>query len=1005
MYQKSNPRQEKLKPPQAPAEVDNPNNPNAISQNDVTELLGLNDIELPESLEESAPPAARVSRGAVTPRNIGSTNLSLVQLTPRNHTEPAQKSARGEQEPIDVDGLRRGKALREDGVRPEVERTERQERGRAMQRHSKNVKHKHPDDEEVDDDPTPKRQHGEPKLLNSASDSIERSRSRMSRSASALLNRSRRSKAPRAWGEPESLLFTPETLLGEMAMLKDARNPTRTGTVTALRRLHVVRIVKEDLLRLIDMASAAGDLDERPTTADVRAALSKAPNERSKHDIATIVRYFGELPLFAKLPWQIANELCACMLYEPQPAKRILFLQVRSRPHDAHPLPAGGPGEKYMVLAGCVRLDVRDENPDGSTYMRTVGKLDSGSDFGDVALMRGGVRTATATVEMEAELATLDKKNYTRIMRGEDLSRIASVADIVQSCGGFQSWTRAAVLKVAFIMRVQDYSKGIILLKQNTIARDVFLLKTGSVKLIYEMNYVPSKDTHDHEHSFGRGKQATSLMGDRKELDIEVGLLSDKELVGDYSAVSSCWMPAHAVTMTPCEMVVMSQTDFQARVHVVDPGFFESAKLRHALYLERAASGARALLQFKPHRMQQDAALEEVARLEGLAAETLYVPPDPVEAERLAFNRCLNMESEHEKNARKYPPPANLPQLGGGIADPVLHSHEETCEDRKRLQKKTMLNDLVTHTDVVVDKSTNVVKKVHTEPLKLHTPVKPQKQSPEEPPPLLASWGKGALPPVQQRTMETLQKVGHFHSNNTSYSNRTSLRSLSKLSDNSIGYYYGSRHVSEDPMVDETNRTRVISTSPEQPLSAFIRATSRMASTRGRSTASSPDPLGGGSSSSSTSNLSPIRRMSFSPVPQRVAGPFGNPSRVPSSMGFTPTASMKFSASRTGLPSGTARTPSSHATLATSIAPKTLGHRSRSATSQLESLVSRSPSPTRSARLLSQVSGNGAFDPKILEQEEDVDHYEDRDFHLYLPTFDSESGFQQGYMEGGVLYF
>eukprot|EP00854_Cymbomonas_tetramitiformis_P009211 gene9211-10917_t len=97
MYQKSNPRQEKLKPPQAPAEVDNPNNPNAISQNDVTELLGLNDIELPESLEESAPPAARVSRGAVTPRNIGSTNLSLVQLTPRNHTEPAQKSARGEQ--------------------------------------------------------------------------------------------------------------------------------------------------------------------------------------------------------------------------------------------------------------------------------------------------------------------------------------------------------------------------------------------------------------------------------------------------------------------------------------------------------------------------------------------------------------------------------------------------------------------------------------------------------------------------------------------------------------------------------------------------------------------------------------------------------------------------------------------------------------------------------------------------------------------------------------------
>ena len=102
------------------------------------------------------------------------------------------------------------------------------------------------------------------------------------------------------------------------------------------------------------------------------------------------------VPLFASLDDEDASALRELLDLEVRPAGSVLF-----RKGDMG-------GAMYLIEGGRVRIHVRDEDGDEVT----LAELAAGDFFGEMALLDGKPRSATATVTEDARLAVLSRQHF-----------------------------------------------------------------------------------------------------------------------------------------------------------------------------------------------------------------------------------------------------------------------------------------------------------------------------------------------------------------------------------------------------------------------------------------------------------------------------------------------------------------------------------------------------------------------------------------------------------------
>ena len=136
-------------------------------------------------------------------------------------------------------------------------------------------------------------------------------------------------------------------------------------------------------------------------------------------------------PLFLGLPGPSLDRIAGLAVQRSFRAGEIVFSQ-------------GDPGDAlYAVVAGRIRISSGTE--DGREISLNI--MEPGDTFGEIALLDGGTRTATATASEPSELVSIRRDHFAALLEREP--RVA--LELLKLCGERLRWTSGLVEDAAFL--------------------------------------------------------------------------------------------------------------------------------------------------------------------------------------------------------------------------------------------------------------------------------------------------------------------------------------------------------------------------------------------------------------------------------------------------------------------------------------------------------------------------------------------------------------------------
>lgn len=188
----------------------------------------------------------------------------------------------------------------------------------------------------------------------------------------------------------------------------------------------------------------------------------------------TIAEWLGRSVLFRDLAPEDLAAVAAAV--KPEEHKRGSFV-VRE----------GEPGERlYVVLSG--RLEVRRDYAPGRS--EPVAEMGEGGVFGEIALVRGGVRTRSVRALEKSILLGLDKVDFERLVLTK-MTR-AAVEDAVQKVSFLErlefahNWSHATMSAFARRAKQQDYAEGAVVIQQGNNNHWLFIVYRGELAVFQD---------------------------------------------------------------------------------------------------------------------------------------------------------------------------------------------------------------------------------------------------------------------------------------------------------------------------------------------------------------------------------------------------------------------------------------------------------------------------------------------------------------------------------------
>lgn len=157
-----------------------------------------------------------------------------------------------------------------------------------------------------------------------------------------------------------------------------------------------------------------GDDDIIASLGEIVELLTTEPNQRSSNALKALALLTQNIPFFIKLNSDIdKNAHINCCQY-------MRFTNLSKGDFVFH---VGDEGDQfYIIIAGSVKVLVPTPGSDNELNLTEVLTLNSGDSFGELALLKNQPRAASILCADDVYLATLDKKDYLKIL-GEYASK------------------------------------------------------------------------------------------------------------------------------------------------------------------------------------------------------------------------------------------------------------------------------------------------------------------------------------------------------------------------------------------------------------------------------------------------------------------------------------------------------------------------------------------------------------------------------------------------------
>ena len=340
--------------------------------------------------------------------------------------------------------------------------------------------------------------------------------------------------------------------------------------------------------------------------------LSKKPEARNESDLGVLEDILLGVKFASVLPLEKRLAICRHMLYECYPSNENIFRQ-------------GDTGDEFfIILSGSCTVSIMDGKTGNSTIVAT---LYSGDCFGELALMQeDGLRQATVTTREVCEFVKLKKVDYDSILKAYGEKSLKMKIQFLKNIPILSRLDNTAIQSLAYVLIVRDYGRNQIVCQQGQEMDDIFLLASGSCKVVREVkNFLNGKTKLPQQlgepsnggysgsgdilrlqemtniDSKGRRRKRTQMTRtksykDRKQMEqanwrmlenqsrttpeereaasifLEVGTIRPNDIVGDRAVIQKRAQETSVITTGTCRFYILNKWDFMRRIdrHTLD---------------------------------------------------------------------------------------------------------------------------------------------------------------------------------------------------------------------------------------------------------------------------------------------------------------------------------------------------------------------------------------------------------------------------------------------------
>ena len=219
----------------------------------------------------------------------------------------------------------------------------------------------------------------------------------------------------------------------------------------------------------------------------------------------------------------------------------------------------GDPGDSfYIIHDGRVGIYISEKSKIGSGEQQIkVAELRSGNSFGELALLYGQPRAATAVSLEITELIVLSKDGYDKVIRSVQSEQINSNFTFLKSLGMFRDVSAETIKYLSKIATLRKYPPHTTIISQDEKPKGIYFIYSGSVKLLRKIDFKESEAGD------------LSIMAETPKTNQEISTLSvviDELEVGecfcDYAFLNKESVQYSAICTLPCKIFLLNRDDF-----------------------------------------------------------------------------------------------------------------------------------------------------------------------------------------------------------------------------------------------------------------------------------------------------------------------------------------------------------------------------------------------------------------------------------------------------------
>ena len=255
--------------------------------------------------------------------------------------------------------------------------------------------------------------------------------------------------------------------------------------------------------------------EEEDHGMDTPPHLLVPPGERTKRDLRLWRETIMEIPYFSFLEHEpeLLEMLGQVMYLVEFQAGTYVFKK-------------GDAGTNFMTLfEGEVHVTITIPAPGGGFQEKLLKRLHKNDTFGETALLNiGGKRSAHIYAEQHSKLLAIDCEPFLKIQTIYNEHQRAEKMDVFNQCLAFRSWKKEELHMLCDKLSIKSYEVGQVVVEQGQKLPELFLLKSGVVKVLkaippkLAVDFISKNEELALGHrvkpgTIGGGEEAEGLLG------------------------------------------------------------------------------------------------------------------------------------------------------------------------------------------------------------------------------------------------------------------------------------------------------------------------------------------------------------------------------------------------------------------------------------------------------------------------------------------------------------